>query len=305
VSFSLPKGSRTVLVGANGAGKSTLLKILGGRHMHDDSAVFVIGHNAFRAVGVLNHARQYLDPNWGLRTVAFAGCGVAYQADIPIRSMMLKLQEEFPERRDMLMELLEIDPEWRMHKVSDGQRRRVQLFLAFLRPFSVLFLDEVTAVLDLLCRQRLLAFLKRECEEREVTMVYATHIFDGLDDWATHMLWLKKYPVAGTVGFYGQIETVPGWQELHAAGNVSPMLKVVETWFLAERAEQQAARKEAAPGEVPADTKMLEEEGGENAIETKLTASNYGAGGYASGRVMQTVTREGGGFDGGRMYNYW
>ena len=43
ISFALPPGSRCVLVGANGAGKSTLLRILGGRHMHDDSAAFVLG----------------------------------------------------------------------------------------------------------------------------------------------------------------------------------------------------------------------------------------------------------------------
>ena len=121
------------------------------------------------------------------------------------------------------------------------------------------------------------------------------------------MLWLRKTPVSGTVGFYGPIQEVPCWKELHAAGNVSPMLKVVETWFLGERAEMQAAKKRERGDaeEDPDDVKMLEKEAGENALEGKLTASNYGAGGYASGRVMQTVTREGGGFDSGRMYNYW
>lgn len=67
-----------------------------------------------------------------------------YQADIPVKEMMLKLQEAHPDRRDELMKVLEINPEWRMHQVSDGQRRRVQIMLGLLRPFSLLLLDEIT-----------------------------------------------------------------------------------------------------------------------------------------------------------------
>jgi len=33
LSVSLPKGSRTLLIGANGSGKSTFLRILAGRHL--------------------------------------------------------------------------------------------------------------------------------------------------------------------------------------------------------------------------------------------------------------------------------
>ena len=36
-----------------------------------------------------------------------------------------------------------IDPEWRMHQISDGQRRRVQIFLGLIRPFKILLMDEV------------------------------------------------------------------------------------------------------------------------------------------------------------------
>ncbi len=39
-------------------------------------------------------------------------------------------------RRARLMRVLDIDPEWRMHRVSDGQRRRVQICLGLLHPFQ-------------------------------------------------------------------------------------------------------------------------------------------------------------------------
>ena len=71
------------------------------------------------------------------------GYGVPLQADIPVTGMMSKLQSAHPERRAELLELLGIDPNWRMNRVSDGQRRRVQLFLGLVRPFDILLLDEV------------------------------------------------------------------------------------------------------------------------------------------------------------------
>lgn len=86
------------------------------------------------------------------------------QADIPVTGMMSKLQSAHPERRDELMELLGIDPQWRMNRVSDGQRRRVQLFLGLVRPFEILLLDEVTVSLDVVVRQDLLRWLRRETE---------------------------------------------------------------------------------------------------------------------------------------------
>jgi CCR4-NOT complex subunit CAF16 len=42
-----------------------------------------------------------------------------------------------PERRRELMRVLDIDPAWRMHRVSDGQRRRVQICLGLLKPPEV------------------------------------------------------------------------------------------------------------------------------------------------------------------------
>ncbi|CAM9986202.1 unnamed protein product, partial [Discosporangium mesarthrocarpum] len=75
------------------------------------------------------------------------GYGVPLQADIAVKNMMEKLQSQYPERRDELTDMLGVDPEWRMHQVSDGQRRRVQLLLGLVRPFKVLLLDEITTSL--------------------------------------------------------------------------------------------------------------------------------------------------------------
>lgn len=57
--------------------------------------------------------------------------------DISAEQMIFGVEGVDPERRDELLSLLEIDLEWRMHTVSDGQRRRVQICIGLLKPFKV------------------------------------------------------------------------------------------------------------------------------------------------------------------------
>ena len=50
----------------------------------------------------------------------------------------------------------------------------------------MLLLDEVTTDLDVIARGDLLAFLRAQ----PTTILYATHILEGLEDWATHLAYL-------------------------------------------------------------------------------------------------------------------
>jgi CCR4-NOT complex subunit CAF16 len=68
-----------------------------------------------------------------------------------------------------------------------------------MRPFTLLLLDEVTVDLDVLARAELMNFLTAECAERGATIVYATHIFDGLERWATHLALLASGRLALTL----------------------------------------------------------------------------------------------------------
>ena len=60
-----------------------------------------------------------------------------WQGDIPALQMIESVPGVAPERRKKLMHVLDIDPAWRMHRVSDGQRRRVQICLGLLKPPEV------------------------------------------------------------------------------------------------------------------------------------------------------------------------
>lgn len=49
------------------------------------------------------------------------------------------------ERRDRLLDILDVDLDWHMHAISDGERRRVQLVMGLMSDWDVLLLDEVIA----------------------------------------------------------------------------------------------------------------------------------------------------------------
>ena len=54
----------------------------------------------------------------------------------------------------------------------------------------MLLLDEITVDMDVVGRLDLLKFFTEECELRGATIIYATHIFDGLEKWVTHVAYL-------------------------------------------------------------------------------------------------------------------
>ena len=133
-----------LLLGANGAGKTTLLQILAGKHMVPKESVHVIGHPPFHHTNLTTSGRlSYIGGNWE-RDIAFAGYSVPLSGDFPASQMLNSIPNVDPARRRRLVEVLDIDESWRMHLVSDGQRRRVQIACGLLRPSDVLLLDEVT-----------------------------------------------------------------------------------------------------------------------------------------------------------------
>jgi CCR4-NOT complex subunit CAF16 len=207
VTLTVAPGRRVLLIGANGAGKTTLLRILAGKHMVDAARVRVLGTSAFH------------DPTLSGR-IELLGGRFPFDVDLRVDEILARQLDVDAARRDRLIDVLGVDLEWHMHAVSDGQRRRVQLLLGLLRPRQLLLLDEITTDLDLIARQDLLAFLREESELRGTTILYATHIFDTLERWATDVVYL----VGGKVAFEAPIGALRELAE-------QPLVSVVEHWL--------------------------------------------------------------------------
>ena len=269
--------SRTLLIGANGAGKSSLLRILAGRHFHSPSKCQILGKLCDdpcqrREVGLhlslcwalgpylthiltgrpafhdtsLGRVVKLLGERWGYTTGNASACSVNVcqgskdaLGDVTVEELLNALDSPDWSRIEMLMQVLEIEMGWRIHKLSDGQRRRVQLTLGLARKSELLLLDEVTTDLDVVARQNLLQFLKEESEERGTTLIYATHIFDGLEDWATDLVYLTD----GKIQLASPLEHLSQLNALRQHKVPAPLFRLVEVWLREEFQRHMAARK--------------------------------------------------------------
>jgi CCR4-NOT complex subunit CAF16 len=229
INLTLPAGSRTLLIGANGAGKTTLLRLLSGKRLAPTSTISIGGVDPFSASleGV-----TYLGLEWVLNPIV--------RTDIDVPTLLASVGgNHFPTRRDELVRILDIDLRWRMHAVSDGERRRVQLAMGLVRPWTVLLLDEITVDLDLLSRRNFLEWLKSETEGRECTVVYATHILDNLAGWPSHLVHMHL----GKVKEWGAAESIlggrveEGKKGLTRTGN-SELGELVLDWLRADLEER-------------------------------------------------------------------
>jgi CCR4-NOT complex subunit CAF16 len=226
LSLVVPAGARCLLLGANGVGKSTLLRVLAGRHMVPAAAVRVLGRPAFHDTTLAAE-------------VAFIGGAFPFAADIAVGAILDARRGIDPARRARLLDMLDVDVRWRMHRVSDGQRRRVQLLLDLERRLRLILLDEVTAELDVLARADLLRFLRGESEEGGVTVVYASHVLEGLQAFGTDLLFLSP----GRVRCLAPLGEVPELRAAAAAAAAvqagspapSPLQTLCETWMREDR----------------------------------------------------------------------
>lgn len=193
INLNIPKGSKWLLVGPNGAGKSTLLKVLAGKKLIKSGKLRLFNIDPFdlRVKGLEQKTIVYLGTEWANNEII--------KRDIGVEELINSVGGNYYiDRRNKLIELLEINKKWRMCRCSDGQRRRVQLCMGLLKPFDLLLLDEVTIDLDVLIRDKLLKFLSNETIERGAVVIYATHIFDGLGDWSDKILHIVNGSVVKT-----------------------------------------------------------------------------------------------------------
>ncbi|POW13126.1 hypothetical protein PSHT_07869 [Puccinia striiformis] len=173
------------------AGKSTLLQILAGKRMTKSKAK-ALGEDVFFNTPAVSQYSIYSEIDFTqvlILSVEYSSCsyfhqGVAYlgtewASNMVVRSDLVVSHfldsvggYRHKARRDRLLNILDVDLDWHMHQISDGERRRVQIVQGLMAPWKLLLLDEVTVDLDVMVRQELLQFLIEDTKTRDCT----THV---------------------------------------------------------------------------------------------------------------------------------
>jgi len=163
------------LLGQNGAGKTTLFQLLTGLFHSDSGSISISGFNiqrepikALSKIGVV-FQQSTLDLD------------LSVYANLKFHCLLHGLSRKTAQQR-IQRELERFSMADLMHQsvrgLSGGTRRKVELIRALLHQPSVLLMDEATVGLDPESRASLLEHVVSLCKERELAVLWSTHIIE-------------------------------------------------------------------------------------------------------------------------------
>lgn len=173
VELTAEAGSCVGILGGNGCGKSTLLSILAGVQRADKGAFLYGGEDLLK--------------NNALRTSVL---GYVPQGDPLIEELNawdnLRMWYDSKTLRrelsDGVLAMLGIDSFLRIpvHKMSGGMKKRLSIGCAVAERPKILLLDEPSAALDLICKERIYNYFKQYTAEGGILLL-ATHDIQELE----------------------------------------------------------------------------------------------------------------------------
>lgn len=217
VKLQIASGERVCLIGSNGAGKSSLLKIIDGTLLSDSGDVW-------RKPNLRIARLQQALPNSFTKTVhEFVTKGLAEAGDLlaayhfaaqqlskaPSKSNLNHLEIlqkkieaigawHFEQEIKIILEKLELNPEWKVGELSGGWQRRVALAEVLVAKPELLLLDEPTNHLDLDAIQ----WLEQYLLQANFSLLFITHDRDLLQRLATRIIELDRGQLTSWPGDY-------------------------------------------------------------------------------------------------------
>lgn len=213
VSFSIPAGKRTCIVGANGSGKSTVASILSGLTAPDEGTVTFLGTTVVNDGQVDFEAYKTIRPQLGL---VFQNpedqiiCSVvADDIAFGLENLQVPSDQITPlvEQQIELGTLTEFASE-NPQMLSGGQQQRVAISGALVMKPQILILDEPSAALDVVHRNNVMGLVEK-LRAAGKTIVHVTHFMDEVVS-ADHVIALDD----GRVAFEGTPEALFEQHEL-------------------------------------------------------------------------------------------
>ena len=187
ISFSIPRGSITGLLGGNGAGKTTTIAMIMGLVLPTSGRVAVLGHpmpaEAAFVLGRMNFESPYVDMPMRLTVRQNLSIFGRLYAVADLRARIDELAHDLD-----LTEFLD-----RANgKLSAGQKTRVALAKALINQPELLLLDEPTASLDPDTADWVREHIETYRKRHEATILLASHNMFEVERLCDRVIILKR-----------------------------------------------------------------------------------------------------------------
>jgi len=187
ISFALPRGSITGLLGGNGAGKTTTIAMLMGLTTPTSGSIRVLGadmpRERYRVLARMNFESPYVEMPMRL----------TIRQNLRVFGMLYGVTN-LSGRINEITQALELTDllDRPTGKLSAGQKTRVSLAKALINSPDLLLLDEPTASLDPDTADWVRAHLERYRANRGATMLIASHNMAEVERLCDRVIFMKQ-----------------------------------------------------------------------------------------------------------------
>lgn len=184
VSFTVPQGTCTALIGENGSGKSTILRCLLGMDVFSGGSVSVFGENP------LDNPEVHVLMGYCADRLLFPEIFTPAQvSQLFSRLYPVWHQDKFED----ILRTQGISMHQKLKKMSRGMKAKVSLASALCHEAPLLLLDEATGGLDPVVREEMLDLLQAYMEEEEGRSILITsHISSDLERIADEIVLIQN-----------------------------------------------------------------------------------------------------------------
>lgn len=173
LNLRVPRGCVYGLLGRNGAGKSTTLKMLAGMVHPDRGKVELLGED----VATMRPATR--------ARIAYLAEGHPLYGSMTIREALAFLRGFHPDADvEMVAQALDhfaLSPNWKIGRLSKGQKAQVSLVLAIAPDPELLLLDDPTLGLDTNVRRDFLESMIQIIQRRGRTILFSSHVLGDVE----------------------------------------------------------------------------------------------------------------------------
>lgn len=187
ISLEIHRGEVIGILGENGQGKSTLLKLMAGFYPTTFGEVSILGKQPYSQKEILEE-------------LFFIGHDELMIKAATVRSFLDYMACCYPRyskkiEKD-LVKILSLDENKSLSDLSTGLIKRVQFVAAVSSCAKIIFMDEVSAVLDPKGRKKIIDIIMKINQKYGTIVVFATNVQDEFYDIAHRILYVEDKKIS-------------------------------------------------------------------------------------------------------------